>query len=64
MLDTDVLVESEAGAMPTLGHGLIASRLQRALGDYVEERGLGLLLGPDVVPRGDGAERPRPGLRV
>jgi len=43
MLDTDALVENEAAAMPTLGHGLIASRLQRALGDFVEEHGLGLV---------------------
>ena len=33
--------ESEAEAAPTLGHGLIASRLQRALGDFVEGHGLG-----------------------
>jgi len=43
MLDTGVLVESEPVATPTLGHGLIASRLQRALGDFVEERGLGFV---------------------
>lgn len=41
MLDTAPLVESEPVALPTLGHGLIASRLQRALGDFVEEQGLG-----------------------
>lgn len=41
MLDTTSLAESEAAEMPTLGHGLIAARLQRALGDFVEERGLG-----------------------
>ncbi len=35
-------IEDEAeGAMPTLGHGLIASRLQQALGPFVEKHDLG-----------------------
>jgi len=41
MLDTAPSTESEPAVTPTLGHGLIASRLQRALGDIVEDRGPG-----------------------
>ncbi len=37
----DVHDAEEENVMPTLGHGLIASRLQQALGVYVEKHDLG-----------------------
>ncbi len=62
MLDTAPLeVESEPAAAPTLGHGLIASRLQRALGDFVEAQGLGYVFSAQTSFR-VGAEPKEPDL--
>lgn len=39
--DVETMGDEAEEAMPTLGHGLIASRLQQALGSFVERHGLG-----------------------
>lgn len=61
MLDAAQVVESEPEAMPTLGHGLIASRLQRALGDFVEDRGWGYVFSAQTTFR-VGSEPKEPDL--
>lgn len=41
--DVGAIRDDAEDAMPTLGHGLIASRLQQALGPFVEKHDMGLV---------------------